>query len=41
MAVQEATMEQVIGSPRVPRKAMDSTSSEAMLGDEETVVLCP
>lgn len=41
VAVQEATMEQVIGSPRVPRKAMDSTSSEAMLGDEETVVLCP
>lgn len=40
VAVQEVTMEQVVDSPRVPREAMDSTASEAMLGDEESVILC-
>lgn len=37
---QKVTMEKVVGSPRVPREAMDSTSSEAMLGDEASVVFC-
>lgn len=38
--VQSRTMEQVIGSPDVARDAMDSTSENALLGDEETVLLC-
>lgn len=39
-AVQDATMDQVIASPRVSIEVMDSTSGELLPGDENTVLLC-
>lgn len=39
-AVQSATMDQVIASPRVPRTALDSGSEDARQGDRETVLFC-